>query len=913
MKERNRYRSARRWLLGLCLAWSGVAALGQSVEVGYVQEYNGERTKTPLAGVELSVVGAPSTVSDNSGKYELRFAVLKPGEPVECNEVYKSGYVVFNEDALRYWRISRSRTPFVIVMCREDAFRQLKKRFYGIIEKSYKDEYLRQKALAEQTEADAASLETKLKQLQKEYEEKLSNINTYVELFARIDRSEMDSVEARTLQLVEAGKIEEGIRMYEELKLLEQTDEQLGKWASGENMKRVAEEMIADSQRDLMTLAEKMQKQIGLYEMGGSKYNAKRDSLMARIIDVYGKLDQAMPGRFNEELGLYLCQYAMYTQPWAQWTGSFRRAAALPSSKGLANLGERYEMLAYDHPAYVDSARACYREALQMQLADSLRADFENRLALCADFLSVLPGGDTLYYKRVGAADTVYVWPKTRYCYNRMRGEELGIPGTVLHDGQKYRVAGIGPRAFFKNRRLRKVMLPESVAFVGAEAFAKCDSLQAVATGSSLQQTGKDAFPVTAALELPKKVQHTEWLADLLSERLEWLRLQAQRELSPRECESTLRLAERFYALQTARKAPSAEPETRGSLDLSMGDLAALARDTALSISYYQKACKHFSGSKGLAYKASMGALGYMYYFQKNFAEAYRCFCAATDSLLPESYNMLAYMHARGEHVAQSYPKAMELVDRAISLAPQNANYLDSKGEIYLMMGERDSAQACLDRVLRLDPQFPITDSQLYKGLHPAAKKREKQLRGYVELAQAVARDLYDMQREAFSEIEYEEYLSIGIIAVQALIRNKTEEQLAKYTPEYLSTTVKWAIVNELSIRYSWFPQLCYRGVSTASGLLADVKRGLFQKVYRVVQRMKSQAGGPSGFGKQSLRLWATVEKRIGELPPAQQQLAYALITTQDDLEDAARRYHADVKTCERVIEYLFSGEKNSK
>ena len=912
MESRNRNNSARRWLLGLCLAWSGVAALGQSVEVGYVQEYNGEQAKTPLGGVELSVVGAPSTVSDNSGKYELRFAVLKPGEPVECNEVYKSGYVVFNEDALRYWRISRSRKPFVIVMCREDAFRQLKKRFYGIIEKSYKDEYLRQKALAEQTVADAVALETKLKQLQKEYEEKLGNINTYVELFARIDRSEMDSVEARTLQLVEAGKIEEGIRTYEELKLLEQTDEQLGKWASGENMKRAAEEMIADSQRDLMTLAEKMQKQIGLYEMGGSKYNAKRDSLMARIIDVYGKLNEAFPGRFNEELGLYLCQYAVYAKPWSKWGENFRRAATLPSSTGLSSLGNYFEMLAYDRPACLDSARACYREALQMQLADSLRADIEYRLALCADFLSVLPGGDTLYYKKVGAKDTVYVWPKTNYCCNRVRSEVLEVPGTVLHNGQKYRVAGIRSRAFFKNRRLRKVVLPESVVFVGEKAFAKCDSLQLVVAGSRLQHTGKEAFPATAVIELPKKVQHTGWIAPLLGERLDWLR-QSKQEPSSRECEPTLRLAQRFYALETSRGGHYADSDTRGELHYWMGGVAALARDTATAIRYYCQACRDFSATKGLEYKTSLAVLGYMHYRQANFAEAYRCLCAAADSQLPAAYNVLAYMYARGEHVAQSYPKALELIDRAISLAPQDANYLDSKGEIYLMMGKRDSAQVYWDRIVRLDPQFSTSDSQLYQGLNPHAKEREGLLRRYVELVQTVSRGLYDMQREAFSEIEYEEYLSIGIIAVQALIRDKTGQQLVGYTPEYISTVVKWAIVNELTIRYPWFPQLCYRGVNTASGLEADVKRGLFQKVYRVVQQLKSQSGDPSEFGKQSLQLWTKVEKRIGELPPAQQQLAYALITTQDGLDDVARQHGVGPDECAKLIDFLLSGKKSNE
>ena len=52
-------------------------------------------------------------------------------------------------------------------MCREGEFRALKKKFYGIIEKSYRDDYLRQKELAETSIANELELTEKLKQLEK--------------------------------------------------------------------------------------------------------------------------------------------------------------------------------------------------------------------------------------------------------------------------------------------------------------------------------------------------------------------------------------------------------------------------------------------------------------------------------------------------------------------------------------------------------------------------------------------------------------------------------------------------------------------------------------------------------------------------------------------------------------------------
>ena len=53
--------------------------------------------------------------------------------------------------------------------------------------------------------------------------------------------------------------------------------------------------------------------------------------------------------------------------------------------------------------------------------------------------------------------------------------------------------------------------------------------------------------------------------------------------------------------------------------------------------------------------------------------------------------------------------------------------------------------------------------------------------------------------------LDCEELVSIGIIALQALFKNKTEEQLANYNSSYIATAVRWAIRNELRNRYKWY------------------------------------------------------------------------------------------------------------
>lgn len=76
-------------------------------------------------------------------------------------------------------------------------------------------------------------------------------------------------------------------------------------------------------------------------------------------------------------------------------------------------------------------------------------------------------------------------------------------------------------------------------------------------------------------------------------------------------------------------------------------------------------------------------------------------------------------------------------------------------------------------------------------------------LKQYVSIVQKVAK--IEQRRVPNHMIEYEELVSIGIIAVQAMIKNKTEEQLAKYNDAYMGTAVKWAIRNELRHRYKWY------------------------------------------------------------------------------------------------------------
>lgn len=79
----------------------------------------------------------------------------------------------------------------------------------------------------------------------------------------------------------------------------------------------------------------------------------------------------------------------------------------------------------------------------------------------------------------------------------------------------------------------------------------------------------------------------------------------------------------------------------------------------------------------------------------------------------------------------------------------------------------------------------------------------KEKLLEYIDIVKKVAK--VEQRRIPSHMVEYEELVSIGIIAVQVLIKNKTEEQLEKYNAAYIATAVRWAIRNELRIRYKWY------------------------------------------------------------------------------------------------------------
>lgn len=84
-------------------------------------------------------------------------------------------------------------------------------------------------------------------------------------------------------------------------------------------------------------------------------------------------------------------------------------------------------------------------------------------------------------------------------------------------------------------------------------------------------------------------------------------------------------------------------------------------------------------------------------------------------------------------------------------------------------------------------------------------QKAHKDIRPYLNLIERVAR--VEHRRIPQHMIDLDEMISVGALALQTLLNNKTDEQIERLNISYIATATRWAIRNELRTRTRWYAQ----------------------------------------------------------------------------------------------------------
>ena len=350
-------------VLLICFA---LPSMSQTSQPGVVMEYRGAKKKKPLGGVSIKVKYASSTKSDNNGTFNLLFNRLKPGDRVECSnkdrDIAKSGYEIFNRDALEQWYISKDGVPFTIVMARSKDMKVLRDQYSRASSTSYRrqqDKELQElNALRQQGIIKEIEYKRREKEIKDYYNEKLDNIDNYIDKFVQIDLSELSQEEAAIIELVQQGNFDEAIRLYDVLDYagkISQLSNNIIKQRDAEDQIK-SKRMQTETQRD--SLWEGLLCQINVLEMrGGKKSYEQIDSLINTAVTsdstwfaalLYYAQFMSEQKQYDSAINFYEKCLSLTSDSWQQ--GQIYRAIGLLELElGHFNESENALCLAHDY------------------------------------------------------------------------------------------------------------------------------------------------------------------------------------------------------------------------------------------------------------------------------------------------------------------------------------------------------------------------------------------------------------------------------------------------------------------------------------------------------------------------------------------------------------------------------------
>ena len=194
-------------------------------------------------------------------------------------------------------------------------------------------------------------------------------------------------------------------------------------------------------------------------------------------------------------------------------------------------------------------------------------------------------------------------------------------------------------------------------------------------------------------------------------------------------------------------------------------------------------------------------------------------------------------------------------------------------------------------------------------------------LQNYIDIVQRVAR--VEHKRIPSHMVEYEELLSIGIIAIQVMIKNKTPEQLEKYNSAYIATAVRWAIRNELRIRYKWYslkhkPDEEYDEDEVVEGMdmkQAKIREAIYETVLSIdsLQAAASDNDSPFDFLKDThatpdenaeiSEMGKMIRSAISKLPPKERTVVEYRFYRNMQVKDIATQIGLSPSRVTRIVQ----------
>ena len=157
--------------------------------------------------------------------------------------------------------------------------------------------------------------------MEDQYDNQLKNIDSYIDVFARFDLSELSEEEARIIEMVHNGQIDEAVKEYDKLNIIEKYETTIGKKqkltqhieqaaAERELQQQIADSILSMMQRQHVKLAE-MSLQMKREEMADSE---KYRHFVKSALDTFEVLYEKAPDRYQQDLNLLKEEWKRLTE-----------------------------------------------------------------------------------------------------------------------------------------------------------------------------------------------------------------------------------------------------------------------------------------------------------------------------------------------------------------------------------------------------------------------------------------------------------------------------------------------------------------------------------------------------------------------------------------------------------------------
>lgn len=267
-------------LILMILSLMGVRA--ESIVHGQILEYDGTNKQKPIQNVEISVMGAGSAISDQDGKFVLKFRILEPGDKINVHRISKRGYEIFNQDVIDDWIIpSDNQEKLTIILCKTSTLDKLRQSYRNAAEKNILQ------LIVDQEKKYGKSLKNglitqeeynkKLKQVKESMENRLENADGFIEKFIHIDITKLNQQQRKIHTLVKKGKFEEAMSLYDKENLILKYTEQV----ENINRERQAQEKVQGALRtqkeQLNSIYATIKRHIELLHFTGGRDNIEKE------------------------------------------------------------------------------------------------------------------------------------------------------------------------------------------------------------------------------------------------------------------------------------------------------------------------------------------------------------------------------------------------------------------------------------------------------------------------------------------------------------------------------------------------------------------------------------------------------------------------------------------------------------